>query len=241
MRRGRHSVEHDLGVGDLTRTSAEPSTETWVRVIGNPNVSKAGSSSAFALIPPSTTTVAPIIDNSLLMHTSVQSLRRLSSKARDEFGYTAPGTSQYVGQHLNAIQPHITFVCGRIDFACPSVRASDIDVNHPLSGAVAKTLTHTEGEMKQLLKIAAAPAAADVRVGLGCDGDTGRREPGRVLPRGIRFGRNTSLDNGAMSGGGLRTQRRLCARSVPAQQQQRLCLSAKAPACESVRHPLVYQ
>jgi hypothetical protein len=90
MRRGRHSVEHDLGVGDLTRTSAEPSTETWVCVIGNPNVSKAGSSSAFALIPPSTTTVAPIIDNSLLMHTSVQSLRRLSSKARDEFGYTAP-------------------------------------------------------------------------------------------------------------------------------------------------------
>ena len=89
--------------------------------------------------------------------------------------------------------------------------------------------------MKQLLKIAAAPAAADVRVGLGCDGDTGRREPGRVLPRGIRFGRNTSLqlrDNGAMSGGGLRTQRRLCARSVPAQQQQRLCLSAKARACE---------
>ena len=125
-------------------------------------------------------------------------------------------------------------MCGRIDFACPSVRASDIDVNHPLSGEVAKH-THTEGEMKQLLKIAAAPAAADVRVGLGCDGDTGRREPGRVLPRGIRFGRNTSLqlrDNGAMSGGGLRTQRRLCARSVPAQQQQRLCLSAKAPACE---------
>src|SRR6266436_3941512 len=83
--------------------------------------------------------------------------------------------------------------------------------------------------MKQLLRIAAAPAAADVRVGLGCDGDTGRREPGRVLPRG------TSLqlrDNGAMSGGGLRTQRRLCARSVPAQQQQRLYLSAKAPACE---------
>jgi hypothetical protein len=89
--------------------------------------------------------------------------------------------------------------------------------------------------MKQLLKIAAEPAAADVRVGLGCDGDTGRREPGRVLPRGIRFGRDTSLqlrNNGAMSGGGLRTQRRLCARSVPAQQQQRLCLSAKAPACE---------
>jgi len=44
-----------VGVGDLTRTSAEPSTETWVCVIGNPNVSKAGRSSAFALIPPSTT------------------------------------------------------------------------------------------------------------------------------------------------------------------------------------------
>jgi len=33
---------------------------------------------------------------------------------------------------------HITFVCGRVDFACLSVRASDIDVNDHLSGAVAK-------------------------------------------------------------------------------------------------------
>src|SRR6267378_4631893 len=50
-----------VGVGDLSRTPAEPNTATWVCVIGNPNLSKAGRSSAFALIPPSTTTVAPII------------------------------------------------------------------------------------------------------------------------------------------------------------------------------------
>jgi len=79
-----------VGVGDLSRTPAEPNTATWVCVIGNPNLSKAGRSSAFALIPPSTTTVAPIIEKSLLTHTSVQSLRRLSSKARDQFGYAAP-------------------------------------------------------------------------------------------------------------------------------------------------------
>src|SRR5260370_20852251 len=53
-----------VGVGDLARTSAEPNTEALVCVIGNPNFSKAGSSSAFALIPRSTTTVAPIIENS---------------------------------------------------------------------------------------------------------------------------------------------------------------------------------
>jgi hypothetical protein len=53
-----------VGVGDLARTSAEPNTEACVCVIGNPNFSKAGSSSAFALIPRSTTTVAPIIENS---------------------------------------------------------------------------------------------------------------------------------------------------------------------------------
>jgi hypothetical protein len=79
-----------VGVGDLSRTPAEPNTATWVCVIGNPNLSKAGRSSAFALIPPNTTTVAPIIEKSLLTHTSVQSLRRLSSKARDQFGYAAP-------------------------------------------------------------------------------------------------------------------------------------------------------
>jgi hypothetical protein len=59
-------------------------------VIGNPDLSKAGSSSAFALIPPSTTTVAPIIETSLLTHTSAQSLRRLQQGARDQFGYAAP-------------------------------------------------------------------------------------------------------------------------------------------------------
>jgi hypothetical protein len=79
-----------VGVGDLSRTPAEPNTATWVCVIGNPNLSKAGRSSAFALIPPSTTAVAPIIKKSLLTHASVQSLRRLSSKARDQFGYAAP-------------------------------------------------------------------------------------------------------------------------------------------------------
>jgi hypothetical protein len=79
-----------VGVGDLSRTPAEPNTASWVCVIGNPNLSKAGRSSAFALIPPSTTTVAPIIKKILLTHTSVQSLRRLSSKARDQFGYAAP-------------------------------------------------------------------------------------------------------------------------------------------------------
>jgi hypothetical protein len=79
-----------VGVGDLSRTPAEPNTATWVCVIGNPNLSKAGRSSAFALIPPSATTVAPIIKKSLLTHTSVQRLRRLSSKARDQFGYVAP-------------------------------------------------------------------------------------------------------------------------------------------------------
>jgi hypothetical protein len=78
-----------VGVGDLSRP-AEPNTATWVCVIGNPNLSKAGRSSAFALIPPSTTTVAPIIKKSLLTYTSVQCLRRLSSKARDQFGYAAP-------------------------------------------------------------------------------------------------------------------------------------------------------
>jgi len=79
-----------VGVGDLSRTSAEPSTETWVCVIGNPNLSKAGSSSAFALIPPSTTTVTPIIKKSLLMHTSVQKLATAVQQARDKFGYAAP-------------------------------------------------------------------------------------------------------------------------------------------------------
>jgi hypothetical protein len=79
-----------VGVGDLSRTPAEPNTATWVCVIENPNLSKAGRYSAFALIPPSTTTVAPIINKSLLTHISVQILRRLSSKARDQFGYAAP-------------------------------------------------------------------------------------------------------------------------------------------------------
>jgi hypothetical protein len=58
--------------------------------IGNPDLSKAGRSSAFALIPPSTTNVAPIIEKSLFTHTSVQNCERLSSKARDQFGYAAP-------------------------------------------------------------------------------------------------------------------------------------------------------
>jgi hypothetical protein len=79
-----------VGVGDLSWTPAEPSTATWACVIGNPNLSKAGRSSAFALIPPSTTTVAPIIQESLLTHTSVQSVARLSSKARDQFDYAVP-------------------------------------------------------------------------------------------------------------------------------------------------------
>jgi hypothetical protein len=79
-----------VGVGDLSRTSAEPSTETWVCVIGNPNLSKAGSSSAFALIPPSTTTVTPTIKKACSCTPPFKSLRRLSSKARDKFGYAAP-------------------------------------------------------------------------------------------------------------------------------------------------------
>jgi hypothetical protein len=78
-----------VGIGDLSRMPAEPNTATWICVTGSPNLSKAGRSSAFALIPPSTTTVAPIIKKSLLTHTSVQSLRRLSSKERDQF-YAAP-------------------------------------------------------------------------------------------------------------------------------------------------------
>jgi hypothetical protein len=84
-----------VGAGDLSRTPAEPNTATWVCVIGNPNLSKAGRSSAFALIPPSTTTVAPIIEKSFLTHTSVKSLRRPSSKARDQFGYAAPDPINY--------------------------------------------------------------------------------------------------------------------------------------------------
>jgi hypothetical protein len=79
-----------VGVGDLSWTPAEPSTATWVCVIGNPNLSKAGRSSAFTLIPPSTTIAAPIIEKSLPTYTSVQSLLRLSSKARDQFDYAAP-------------------------------------------------------------------------------------------------------------------------------------------------------
>jgi len=72
MRRGRHSVEHERrcrgSCSDVGRAQHRN-----LYVIGNPNFSKAGSSSAFALIPPSTTTVAPN-QKSLLMHTSVQKL-----------------------------------------------------------------------------------------------------------------------------------------------------------------------
>jgi hypothetical protein len=39
-----------------------------------------------------------------------------------------------------------------IDFACPSVRASDIDVNHPLSGVAAKTHTHHGGRDETALE-----------------------------------------------------------------------------------------
>ncbi|WGD55217.1 hypothetical protein QA641_15850 [Bradyrhizobium sp. CB1650] len=82
-----------VGVGDLSLTPAEPNTATWVCVTGNPDLSKDGRSTAFALIPPSTTNVAPIIEKNLLTHTSVQNCEQLSSKAREQFGYAAPLTS----------------------------------------------------------------------------------------------------------------------------------------------------
>jgi hypothetical protein len=59
-----------VGVGDLSRTPAEPNTATWVYVIGNPYLSKAGPSSAFE-IPPRTMTIAPITKKSLLTDTSI--------------------------------------------------------------------------------------------------------------------------------------------------------------------------
>src|ERR1700687_6101 len=51
-----------------------------------------------------------------------------------------------------------------------------------------------------------------VRTGFGHDGNAGCREAGRVLPQRLQFVGSAKLqlfDHGAMSGGGLRTQRLL--------------------------------
>ena len=59
-----------VGIGELSSTPAVPSTETWVRVIGNPNFSKAGNSKASAWSPPSRTSVVLVIEKSLRMVSS---------------------------------------------------------------------------------------------------------------------------------------------------------------------------
>src|SRR5260370_29415693 len=123
-----------VGVGDLSRTPAEPNTATWVCVIGNPNLSKAGRSSAFALIPPSTTTVAPIIKKSLLTQPPFKvcedypARREISSAMLRQNPLICRSTS-------NSIPPssdltHITFLCG--DRFRLFVRAYHIEVSHHL-------------------------------------------------------------------------------------------------------------
>jgi hypothetical protein len=48
-----------VGIDELSRTPAEPSTETWVGVIGNPSFSKDGNSEPSAARPPSTINAVP--------------------------------------------------------------------------------------------------------------------------------------------------------------------------------------
>jgi hypothetical protein len=69
-----------VGIGELSWTLAEPSTETWVGVIGNPNFSKVGNSDASAVSPPSRTSVMLVIERSLRMLSSIW-LRWLSGQA----------------------------------------------------------------------------------------------------------------------------------------------------------------
>ena len=67
MWRGRHPGERGRRTGELSRTSAAPSTETWVGVIGNPSFSKFGNSEASAVSPPSTVSKVVVIEKSVRM------------------------------------------------------------------------------------------------------------------------------------------------------------------------------
>src|SRR5260370_33587707 len=164
-----------IGIGDLSRTSAEPSTEVWVWVIGNRNFSNAGRSSAFALIPPSTTTVAPMIENSLLIHTSVQSLRRLSSKARDEFGYAAPGTlnmSIIICQSSSKFDLiSLSCVGGSISLVRP-FWLLNIDVDYHLSGETVTEKTERKKD-ETAFEIERCAHHGAERAGLRRDADAG--------------------------------------------------------------------
>jgi hypothetical protein len=127
-----------VGVGDLTRTSAEPSTETWVCVIGKPDLSKVGSSSAFALIPPSTTTVAPIIEKvfaHLRSELATASARREMSSAmlRQNLLICRSTSNSTPPQQMGRIS--LSCVGDRF---CLSVCAREIDDDHHLISEVAK-------------------------------------------------------------------------------------------------------
>src|SRR6266850_7940605 len=106
-----------VGVGDLSRSLAEPNSNLGLRDWKSESFE---SWTFFSLRVDSTKhddCCAEIIKQSLLMHASVQSLRRLSSTARDQFGYMLRQNPLICRSTSNSIPPrqiltHITFLCG---------------------------------------------------------------------------------------------------------------------------------
>jgi hypothetical protein len=122
-----------LGVGDLSRTPAEPNTATSVCVIGNPNLSKAGRSSAFALIPPSTTTVAPIIKKACSRTPPFKACGDYPARREISSDMLPELANMSIDIQFNPSSPdltHITFLCG--DRFRLSVRAYCIEVDDHL-------------------------------------------------------------------------------------------------------------
>src|SRR5205814_4397192 len=60
-----------VGIDELSRTSAGPSKEAWIPVIGNPNFSKTGNSEASAVTAPNTTITVLVIESNLRMLSSI--------------------------------------------------------------------------------------------------------------------------------------------------------------------------
>jgi hypothetical protein len=99
-----------VGTDELSRTSAAPSTETWVGVIGNPSFSNEGNSDPSAVSPPSK--INAVLERSVRMFSSQLAewdlpLRKTTAtpQSRDKLARSQAGSPRG-GKLMKAKQRH---------------------------------------------------------------------------------------------------------------------------------------